>query len=119
VAVTPDDVRSIAQLARLAVPPERVHALVQELNGILAHMDALARVQGSDAAATAEAAAPGMTLAPDAGPSVPLERAPQTFAPSWRSEFFLVPLLATHGAAGSTARSTAGSAAAADEDDDS
>ena len=101
-AVTHDDVRTIAGLARLDVPAARLDAIVAELNGILSHMAVLARVEGRDAADAAGAAEPGMTLAPDHGPSVPLGRAPRSFAPSWREGFFLVPRLATHDAAGAT-----------------
>ena len=41
VAVTHDDVRHIADLARLAVSPSKLDDLVRELNGILTHMDVL------------------------------------------------------------------------------
>ena len=40
VAVSHEDVRHIAALARLGLEPDRVTLLVGELNGILAHMDA-------------------------------------------------------------------------------
>lgn len=100
-AVTHDDVRNIAALARLAVPPERLDALVTELNGILGHMEALARVPAADMNAMSAAVA-GMRVAPDLGPAVGLERAPSSFAPAWRDGFFLVPRLATHGSAGLT-----------------
>jgi hypothetical protein len=63
-------------------------------------MAVLARVEGRDAAAAADAAAPGMRLSADRGPSVPLERAPERSAPSWRDGFFLVPRLETHDGAG-------------------
>ena len=43
-AVTHDDVRHVAELARLAVDEARLDHLVVELNGILGHMDALAQV---------------------------------------------------------------------------
>ena len=100
--VSHDDVRAIAALARLDVPAGKLDALVVELSGILSHMAALARVEGRDAAAAADVAAPGMRLAADRGPSVPLERAPEQNAPSWRDGFFLVPRLDTHDSAGAT-----------------
>jgi aspartyl-tRNA(Asn)/glutamyl-tRNA(Gln) amidotransferase subunit C len=102
VAVTHDDVRNIAGLARLAVPDDRLDALVAELNGILAHMDAL---EGANTAAAPDEAdtVRGMRTDADAGPSVPLMRPPSTFAPEWRDGFFLVPRLATHGDAGNVA----------------
>jgi aspartyl-tRNA(Asn)/glutamyl-tRNA(Gln) amidotransferase subunit C len=98
VAVTHDDVRNIAALARLAVSADRLDALVRELNGILGHMEQLDEAdaaEGADEAATA-----GMRLAADVGPSVPLTTPISAFAPEWRDGFFLVPRLATHGDAG-------------------
>ena len=43
-SVTPDDVRRIARLARLAEPDDRVDALAAELNGILAWIEQLNEV---------------------------------------------------------------------------
>ena len=100
--VSHDDVRAIVALARLDVPAGKLDALAVELNGILSHMAVLARVEGGDAAAEAQAASPGMRLAPDRGPSVPLEHAPERGAPLWRDGFFLVPRLDTHDSAGAT-----------------
>ena len=99
-AVTPDDVRHIAGLARLGVDEARLPELVRQLNGILGHMDALQRVAGQGAAAAALSLAPGMHPAPDQGPSDALARSPEGFAPAWRDGFFLVPRLATHDDAG-------------------
>ena len=47
-AVSIDDVRHIAALARLGLSDERAASLVNELNGILTHMDVLARVKTDD-----------------------------------------------------------------------
>jgi aspartyl-tRNA(Asn)/glutamyl-tRNA(Gln) amidotransferase subunit C len=105
--ITKDDVRHIAGLARIGVPEDRLGALVGELNGILAHMEALQRVQSAGAAAAADALRAGLPLRADQGPSVRLERpiaaiAPRTHAldgapmPSVIDGFFLVPRLATH-----------------------
>ena len=99
-AVTRDDVRAIAALARLDVPPAKVDAVVGELNAILSHMAVLARVDARDASAVADSAATGMRLAADSGPSVPLDQPPQRNALSWREGFFLVPRLDTHDSAG-------------------
>jgi aspartyl-tRNA(Asn)/glutamyl-tRNA(Gln) amidotransferase subunit C len=110
-AVSKDDVRHIAGLARIGVPEERLDALVGELNGILANMEVLQKVQSAGAAAEAEALRTGMPLRADEGPSVALERpiaqiAPATHAldgaamPSVIDGFFLVPRLATHEDAG-------------------
>jgi aspartyl-tRNA(Asn)/glutamyl-tRNA(Gln) amidotransferase subunit C len=110
-AISRDDVRHIAGLARLGVPDDRLDTLVKELNGILANMEVLQKVQSAGAAAEADALRTGMPLRADTGPCVPLERpisaiAPPTHAldgalmPSVIDGFFLVPRLATHEDAG-------------------
>jgi aspartyl-tRNA(Asn)/glutamyl-tRNA(Gln) amidotransferase subunit C len=43
-SVTPQDVRKIARLARLAAPEDRLEALAGELNGILAWIEQLNEV---------------------------------------------------------------------------
>jgi len=94
-AVTLDDVRHIASLARLAVSDDRAQTLVAELNTILAHMDVLSSVDTTavDAASTGERAAP---LREDVGPQIPLARPREDFAPRMADGFFLVPRLSTH-----------------------
>ncbi len=93
-AVSLDDVRHIAALARLGLSDERAAALTAELNTILGHMDVLSKVETSGVADAGEG--PGMPLRADAPPSDVLARPPQDFAPSYREGFFLVPRLATH-----------------------
>ncbi len=93
-AVSLDDVRHIAGLARLGLTDQRAHELVAELNTILGHMDVLSRVDTSQVAGAGAGA--GMPLREDAGPADPLDRRPEAFAPSVRDGFFLVPRLATH-----------------------
>jgi len=46
--VTPDDVRRIAKLARIAEPADRIDALTGELNGILKWVELLDEVDVSD-----------------------------------------------------------------------
>jgi aspartyl-tRNA(Asn)/glutamyl-tRNA(Gln) amidotransferase subunit C len=99
-AVSRDDVRHIADLARIGVPHGRLDALVQELNGILHHMDELQRVPSAGAADRAQDARAGMPLRPDTPPGVALTRAKEEFAPKMKLGFFLVPRLATHEDAG-------------------
>ena len=94
-AVSLDDVRHIASLARLGLTDERARALTTELNTILAHMDALARVDTSSLSAADDEPA-GMPLRADAPPPDGLARQPEGFGPSVRDGFFLVPRLATH-----------------------
>lgn len=92
-AVSRDDVRHIAALARIGIPDAQLDALVTELSGILAHMEVLAQVDASGSGAE-EAA--GMPLAPDVPGPVPLTRPREDFAPKMRDGFFLVPRLSTH-----------------------
>jgi aspartyl-tRNA(Asn)/glutamyl-tRNA(Gln) amidotransferase subunit C len=92
VGVSRDDVRRIAALARIGLSEDRVDPLVRELDGILAHMDVLSKVESPKDAPPS----PAMPLAADEPPSVTLDRAREDFAPRTRDGFFLVPRLATH-----------------------
>jgi aspartyl-tRNA(Asn)/glutamyl-tRNA(Gln) amidotransferase subunit C len=94
VAVSLDDVRHIAALARLGLADDRAQALTAELNTILGHMDALSRVDTTGVGDDERSA--GMPLRPDALPPDALARGPEGFAPSVRDGFILVPRLATH-----------------------
>jgi aspartyl-tRNA(Asn)/glutamyl-tRNA(Gln) amidotransferase subunit C len=96
VAVTIDDVRHIASLARLGLPEARAAAIVQELNTILAHMDELAKVDTTGVHEAVGVGAEGLPVRKDAGPPLPLARSLDVFAPSMRDGFFLVPRLSTH-----------------------
>jgi aspartyl-tRNA(Asn)/glutamyl-tRNA(Gln) amidotransferase subunit C len=102
-AVTEQDVRHVAALARLGLPPGRVRAHVAELNGILEHMEVLSKADTSGAVAVAGIAAGGMPLREDAGPQLPLARSRDTFAPAVRDGFLVVPRLATHDGAAASA----------------
>ena len=95
-AVTIEDVRHIADLARLGLTEDRARALVAELNAILGHMEALAKVDTAGVEAAVGVGAAGTPLRADAGPPPGLARAPEAFAPSMRDGFFVVPRLATH-----------------------
>jgi aspartyl-tRNA(Asn)/glutamyl-tRNA(Gln) amidotransferase subunit C len=93
--ISVQDVRHVAMLARLGLSDERAHALTQDLNTILDHMDVLSRVNttGVEDAAGDGAA---MRLRDDHGPPTPLLEPPAAFAPEIRDGFFVVPRLATH-----------------------
>lgn len=99
-SVSIDDVRHIAALARLGLTDARAQELVGELNGILAHMDVLAKVDTKDVEPITGIGASGTPLREDRGPSQPLEHSIETFAPKFENGFFLVPRLATHEDAG-------------------
>ncbi|HEY4219646.1 MAG TPA: Asp-tRNA(Asn)/Glu-tRNA(Gln) amidotransferase subunit GatC [Gemmatimonadaceae bacterium] len=94
--MTVDDVRHIAALARIGLTDERATALVGELNTILQHMDVLAKVDTGDAPEVGGIGASGTPLRADAGPPIPLAHSGESFAPSMRDGFFLVPRLSTH-----------------------
>lgn len=103
-SVSRGDVRHIAELARIGVPADRLDTLVTELNGILAHMDALRAVRtdsvadqpadapttpplangGSAAMPFATSESRAMPLAADQPPAVVLQRARELFAPHVR-----------------------------------
>jgi aspartyl-tRNA(Asn)/glutamyl-tRNA(Gln) amidotransferase subunit C len=118
-AVTREDVTHIAALARLAIPEDRVPELVEQLNGILKHMDVLAERESAAARLMAiespgepfvasppalERTGPASTpLRPDVGPPLPLAMPREQFAArtldgaaGMRDGFYLVPRLATH-----------------------
>ena len=94
-AVTLDDVRHVAALARIGIDEERARALVAELNTILEHMDVLSKVDtGRVDERLADGA--GLPLRLDEGPPTPLERPREAIAPRMVDGFFLVPRLSTH-----------------------
>jgi aspartyl-tRNA(Asn)/glutamyl-tRNA(Gln) amidotransferase subunit C len=99
VAVTHDDVRHIADLARLGVAPSRLDGLVSELNGILAHMEVLAQVSAGEV--TDESGSTGMPVAStplrsDSSGPIPMLLPLESFAPETRDGFIIVPRLASH-----------------------
>lgn len=95
-AVTLDDVRKIASLARLEIDDARLPALAGELNAILGHMEVLQKVDVGGVPADLAAGMAPMPLRPDGGQQLPLDQPREAFAPEMRDGFFLVPRLATH-----------------------
>ena len=95
-AVTIDDVRHIAALARLGISEARAAAIIGELNTILVHMDELAKVDTAGVQEAIGVGAEGLPVRKDSGPPFPLARSLDAFAPSVRDGFLLVPRLATH-----------------------
>jgi aspartyl-tRNA(Asn)/glutamyl-tRNA(Gln) amidotransferase subunit C len=99
VAVTHDDIRHIAELARVGVSESRLDELVRELNGILAHMEVLAQVDtgGSSDDSSPSGMPPTSTpLRSDSSGPIPMLLPLETFAPSTRDGFITVPRLASH-----------------------
>ena len=95
-AVTIDDVRHIAALARLGLTDERAALLMQEMNTILAHMDELAKVNTAGVQEAVGVGASGLPVRKDAGSPISLVRPLHAFAPAMRDGFLVVPRLATH-----------------------
>jgi aspartyl-tRNA(Asn)/glutamyl-tRNA(Gln) amidotransferase subunit C len=94
-SVTHDDVRHVAALARLAVDENKLDALTSELNGILVHMDALSQVDTGRVEQTTPSSE-STPLRADSSVPIPLRRPLESFAPSMKDGFILVPRLATH-----------------------
>lgn len=113
-SVGPDEVRRVAELARLPLGPGEVASMTRQLNRILEHVDALAEAD-AEAVGEAEGAVegangaglPGESMAPDdaAGPTPlradrpgadPLATPPSELAPAWADGLFTVPRLASH-----------------------
>jgi len=76
--------------------PARIPTIAAELNGILAHMDVLSKVDTSAVAPVTGVGAAGTPLRVDGGNQYPLARPRDAFAPAMRDGFFVVPRLATH-----------------------
>jgi aspartyl-tRNA(Asn)/glutamyl-tRNA(Gln) amidotransferase subunit C len=95
-AVTIDDVRHIAALARLGMDDDRARALVGELNTILAHMDVLSSVDTGSVEPVVGIGAQAAPLRADTGPPFAVARPIASFAPETRDGLFLVPRLSTH-----------------------
>lgn len=98
-SISGEDVRHIATLARVGVDDARIPSLVEQLNGILAHMDVLQSVELPTDQPDEIA---GMPLRSDVPAGTSLHTAREQFAPAMRDGFFLVPRLATHQAAGAS-----------------
>lgn len=94
-SVTHDEVRHIATLARLKLESERLTHLADELNGILAHVEALRGANTADVLSDVDESL-GMPLRADDGVQRPLAAPRESFAPAMRDGFFLVPRLDTH-----------------------
>ena len=95
-AVTREDVLHVASLARLALDEAAVPRLVDELNGILMHMEVLQKVDTAGVVAAEGVGDAGMPLRVDGGLPYPLAHPRESFAPEMRDAFFLVPRLSTH-----------------------
>ena len=100
-SVTRSDLDHIAALAHLRFEEAEAERLIEDLNSILSHVEAL---READAEAAEE-----LTVVPEAAPErsagdLPrdaLSRPPGSFAPDWREGLFVVPRLPALDAGGS------------------
>jgi aspartyl-tRNA(Asn)/glutamyl-tRNA(Gln) amidotransferase subunit C len=91
--LTPDDVRRIAQLARLQLAPEEVERMREQLSAILGYVEQLQELDLGDVAPMTHALAAGepIALRPDeVQPSLPPEEALAN-APAREGTTFKVP----------------------------
>jgi len=95
-AVSHDDVRHVAELARLAVNADGLDHLVADLNGILAHMEVLSGVDTSDIENNIALPAESTPVRSDSSGPLILETPRESFAPLMRDGFFIVPRIASH-----------------------
>jgi aspartyl-tRNA(Asn)/glutamyl-tRNA(Gln) amidotransferase subunit C len=94
-AVSADEVRRIAALARLSLDEAQLPAMAEELTGILRHMDVLRNAPREAGAVNSVSITPSVWRSDTIEPSdhaIAMERV----APMMREGFFLVPRLATH-----------------------
>lgn len=94
-AVTGDDVRHLANLARLSLSPAEVAGLAAQLGQILDHIEALEDGQGNGPAAAEDRAAGDVLdpvpLRPDEPSVEPPSTPPGSMAPAWVDGFYTVP----------------------------
>ena len=95
-SVSESEIRHVAELARLGLDDSVIPTIAAELNGILAHMDILAKVNTSSVSGVAGIGAAGTPLRVDGGNQIPLARPREAFAPVMRDGFLIVPRLSTH-----------------------
>ncbi len=98
--VTREDVRHVSSLARLRLGDADVDRMTADLNGILAHVDALAEAEHGSAPPAVDGSGGQVRayapLRPDSPAGEPLAIDPADFAPGWEDGFFTVPRLASH-----------------------
>ena len=92
-AVSPGEVRRIAELARLRLDPAEVEAMAAELSVVLAHMEALARLEPGDGTGPRDPDPAPSTLRPDEPGPDPLAVPPAELAPGFSDGLFTLPRL--------------------------
>lgn len=92
-AVTPDEVRRAAALARLRLDEAEVAEMAAQLGSILEHVRALGGAEAGDLEGFAVAPTGAGPLRGDSTPADLLHRSPDMLAPAWEDGFFVVPRL--------------------------
>ena len=90
-SLTADQIRQVAHLARLELPPEQVDRLARELSSILDMVDTLARADTSGAEPMDHHLGMSQRLRPDAVTEPDRRAALQAHAPAVREGLYLVP----------------------------
>ena len=89
--ISEGEVRRIADLARLELDEAEIRRLAGELGDLLERLERLRELPAAPREPDGEE--PALRLRPDAPPSEPLARGPESFAPEWRDGFFVLPRL--------------------------
>ena len=92
-ALTPDEVRRLADLARLELTDDDARTLAGQLAGILERIEAL---EAGDDDGAGPAVSDTTHLRADAPGTDPMALPPSAVAPGWAEGFFTVPRLASH-----------------------
>ncbi|HSJ05470.1 MAG TPA: Asp-tRNA(Asn)/Glu-tRNA(Gln) amidotransferase subunit GatC [Longimicrobiales bacterium] len=92
-----EDVLAVARLARLSMDAAEADRMAGQLNGILAHMDALREIDVDGVPPFLLAAHGVARLRDDVTGADPLLREPADVAAAWRDGFFVVPRLEAQG----------------------
>ena len=90
-SLTPDDVRRLARLARIAIEPEEFHAVLDRLNRVLALVDQMRAVDTQGIAPMAHALDVVQRLRPDEVREHDQRAAYQSVAPAVDDGLYLVP----------------------------
>ena len=90
-SLTPDDIRRLARLARIAVEPEESHAVLERLNQMLGLVDEMRRVDTQGIEPMAHAVDVTQRLRPDEVREADQRKAYQSVAPAVEEGLYLVP----------------------------
>ena len=90
-SLTPDDIRRLARLARIAVVPEESHTVLERLNRMLGLVEEMRRVDTQGIEPMAHALDISQRLRPDEVTDTDQRTAYQSVAPAVEEGLYLVP----------------------------